>query len=115
VRGRLGGSHAAVRVSAVRRRPARVHRQRLRDDGGAADPRNRRPALAVDVGARSGGRAGATGGRLMTDTIAHDTVPPTLLEVALRHDRVPAAMLVIALLLVCWTWIMVMARDLSGR
>ena len=50
----------------------------------------------------------------MTDTIAHDTVPPTLLEVALRHDRVPAAILVIALPLVCWTWIIVMARDMYG-
>src|SRR5207244_560392 len=57
----LGGSHAAIHVPAVRRRPARVYRQRFRDDGGAADPRNRRPALAADVGARSGGRAGTTG------------------------------------------------------
>ena len=52
----LGRAHPALRVSAVWRRPARLHRQRLRDDGGAADPRDDRATLPAVVGAWSAGR-----------------------------------------------------------
>jgi predicted metal-binding membrane protein len=39
---------------------------------------------------------------------------PTLLETALRHDRTALAVLLIGIPLVCWWWIVVMARDMYG-
>ena len=50
----------------------------------------------------------------MVDTIARDDPPPTMLESALRYDRTPAVVLLIALSLVSWMWIVVMARDMYG-
>ena len=44
---RLGRAHPALRLSPVRRRPARLHRQRLRHDGGAADTGDGRATLPV--------------------------------------------------------------------
>jgi predicted metal-binding membrane protein len=45
---------------------------------------------------------------------AADQRPPTLLELALGHDRAPLFVLAILLPLVCWSWIVVMARDMYG-
>src|SRR5688572_9275962 len=39
---------------------------------------------------------------------------PTLLETALRHDRTALVILLIGIPLVCWWWIVVMARDMYG-
>jgi predicted metal-binding membrane protein len=39
---------------------------------------------------------------------------PTLLEAALRYHRTPAVVLMLLLPLVCWAWIVVMARDMYG-
>lgn len=50
----------------------------------------------------------------MPDTCVHDDPPPTVLEAALRSDRAPAVVLLIVLPLVCWMWIVVMARDMYG-
>jgi predicted metal-binding membrane protein len=50
----------------------------------------------------------------MVDTAARDDRPPTILESALRFDRAPAVVLLIVLPLVCWMWIVVMARDMYG-
>jgi predicted metal-binding membrane protein len=43
-----------------------------------------------------------------------DEQPPTRLERALGHDRAPLIVLLILLPLVCWSWIVVMARDMYG-
>jgi len=43
-----------------------------------------------------------------------DERPPTRLELALGHDRAPLIILLILLPLVCWSWIVVMARDMYG-
>src|SRR5262245_31146849 len=43
-----------------------------------------------------------------------DERPRTILESALRHDRTPAMVLLIALPLISWIWIVVMARDMYG-
>ena len=40
--------------------------------------------------------------------------PPTIVEAALRHDRAPAVVLLVLLPVVCWMWIVVMARDMYG-
>jgi predicted metal-binding membrane protein len=40
--------------------------------------------------------------------------PPTIVEHALRHDRAPAVVLLVLLPVVCWMWIVVMARDMYG-
>ena len=40
--------------------------------------------------------------------------PPTIVEQTLRHDRAAALVLLVLLPLVCWTWIVVMARDMYG-
>jgi predicted metal-binding membrane protein len=40
--------------------------------------------------------------------------PPTLLESALRYDRAPAVVLLVLLPAFCWSWIVVMARDMYG-
>src|SRR5215471_2041919 len=40
--------------------------------------------------------------------------PPTRLELLLGHERVSLVVLLILLPLVCWSWIVVMARDMSG-
>jgi predicted metal-binding membrane protein len=40
--------------------------------------------------------------------------PPTALELALQHHRGPLIVLLILLPIVCWTWIVVMARDMYG-
>src|SRR5687767_7573978 len=40
--------------------------------------------------------------------------PPTILESALRYDRAPAVALLIVLPVLCWIWIVVMARDMYG-
>jgi predicted metal-binding membrane protein len=50
----------------------------------------------------------------MVDTTAPDDRPPTILESALRYDRTPMMVLLIALPLVSWMWIVVMARDMYG-
>src|SRR5712671_2493629 len=50
----------------------------------------------------------------MVVTAARDDRPPTILESALRFDRAPAVVLLIVLPLVCWMWIVVMARDMYG-
>ena len=42
------------------------------------------------------------------------TGSPTTLEAALRHDRFPVAVLAILVPLVCWLWIIVLARDMYG-
>jgi predicted metal-binding membrane protein len=39
---------------------------------------------------------------------------PTIVEHALRYDRASAAVLLVLLPLVCWTWVVVMARDMYG-
>ena len=39
---------------------------------------------------------------------------PTLLESALRSERATLAVLVLAVPVVCWAWIVVMARDMYG-
>jgi predicted metal-binding membrane protein len=39
---------------------------------------------------------------------------PTRLEFALGHNRAPLIVLLILLPLVCWSWIVVMARDMYG-
>src|SRR5436190_9755602 len=38
----------------------------------------------------------------------------TWLHAALRHERTPLLVLLVALPLVCWSWIVVMARDMYG-
>ena len=43
-----------------------------------------------------------------------DERPPTRLELALGHDRAPLIVLLILFPLVCWSWIVVMARDMYG-
>src|SRR5918993_1175687 len=43
-----------------------------------------------------------------------DTRPPTRVERALGHQRTASIVLLILLPLVCWSWIAVMARDMSG-
>jgi predicted metal-binding membrane protein len=43
----------------------------------------------------------------------HDR-PPTLLEATLRSERVRLLVPLIVVLLVCWLWIVVMARDMYG-
>lgn len=40
--------------------------------------------------------------------------PPTRLERLLEHDRAAFAVLLILIPLVCWSWIVVMARDMYG-
>jgi predicted metal-binding membrane protein len=50
----------------------------------------------------------------MVDTTAPDDRLPTILESALRYDRTPTMVLLIALPLVSWMWIVVMARDMYG-
>ena len=40
--------------------------------------------------------------------------PPTIVESALRYDRTPTVLLLVLLPLVCWLWIVVMARDMYG-
>ena len=50
---------AAVRLLSLRRRPASVHRQRLRPDGGGPDPGRDRPALPPRAGARAAPAAAA--------------------------------------------------------
>jgi predicted metal-binding membrane protein len=39
---------------------------------------------------------------------------PTWFPVALKHDRTPLVVLLILAPLVCWSWIVVLARDMSG-
>src|ERR1041384_6016443 len=43
-----------------------------------------------------------------------DRHPPTRLERALAHERSALIVLLILLPLVCWSWIVVMARDMYG-
>jgi len=43
-----------------------------------------------------------------------DERPPTRLELVLGHDRAPLIVVLILLPLVCWSWIVVMARDMYG-
>jgi predicted metal-binding membrane protein len=50
----------------------------------------------------------------MVDTTTPNDRPPTILESALRYDRTPTMVLLIALPLVSWMWIVVMARDMYG-
>ena len=45
---------------------------------------------------------------------AVDERPPTRLEIALGFRRAPLIILIILFPLVCWSWIVVMARDMSG-
>jgi predicted metal-binding membrane protein len=41
--------------------------------------------------------------------------PPTRLERLLEHDRAAYAVILILIPLACWSWIVVMARDMYGR
>jgi predicted metal-binding membrane protein len=50
----------------------------------------------------------------MFDTTDRNDRPPTFLESALRYDRASAVVLLVALPLVSWMWIAVMARDMYG-
>src|SRR5438034_605989 len=64
-------------------------------------------------------RAGRTTGTTHRSTGGvHNAVldehPPTRLERALGYERAPLIVLLILLPLVCWSWIVVMARDMSG-
>jgi predicted metal-binding membrane protein len=43
-----------------------------------------------------------------------DERPPTALELALQHHRGPFIVLLILFPVVCWAWIVVMARDMYG-
>ena len=43
-----------------------------------------------------------------------DSLAPTRIERALGHQRAAAVVLLIVLPLVCWAWIVVMARDMYG-
>ena len=43
-----------------------------------------------------------------------DEHPPTRLELVLGSDRTPLIVLLILVPLVCWSWIVVMARDMYG-
>jgi predicted metal-binding membrane protein len=43
-----------------------------------------------------------------------DERPPTALELALQNPRGPLIILLILFPLVCWTWIVVLARDMYG-
>jgi predicted metal-binding membrane protein len=45
---------------------------------------------------------------------AVDERPPTRLEIALGSSRAPLIILIILFPLLCWSWIVVMARDMSG-
>src|SRR6266581_4000700 len=45
---------------------------------------------------------------------AVDERPPTRLELALGHDRAPLIVLLILFPLICWAWVVVMARDMYG-
>jgi predicted metal-binding membrane protein len=45
---------------------------------------------------------------------AVDERPPTRLEIALGSGRAPLIILIILFPLLCWSWIVVMARDMSG-
>ena len=49
----------------------------------------------------------------MPDPIAAGQ-PPTRLERLLQHDRAALAVLLILIPLACWSWIVVMARDMYG-
>src|SRR5688572_27246374 len=40
--------------------------------------------------------------------------PPTIVEAALQFERAPAVVLLVLLPLICWMWIVVMARDMYG-
>ena len=40
--------------------------------------------------------------------------PPTIVEHALRHGRTPALVLLVLLPVLCWAWIVAMARDMYG-
>ena len=40
--------------------------------------------------------------------------PPTIVESALQSDRAPAVLLLVLLPLICWMWVVVMARDMYG-
>lgn len=64
-------------------------------------------------------RAGRTTGttRLSIGGVHNQTLdarPPTRIERALGHQRVASIVLLILLPLVCWSWIVVMARDMYG-
>jgi len=50
----------------------------------------------------------------MSDPVARDEHPPTILESALRYDRIPAVVLLVLVPLTSWIWIVVMARDMYG-
>src|SRR6188474_3096614 len=43
-----------------------------------------------------------------------DPRPPTRIERALGHQRAASSVLLVLLPLVCWSWIVVMARDMYG-
>ena len=44
----------------------------------------------------------------------HNDRTPTVLESALRSDRMPAVVLLVVLPLICWLWIVIIARDMYG-
>jgi predicted metal-binding membrane protein len=50
----------------------------------------------------------------MPGSVAPGERPLTILEHALRHDRASLAVLVVLLPVLCWLWIVVMARDMYG-
>ena len=50
----------------------------------------------------------------MADGIPKAERPATLLEAALESQRMPVAVLLVVLPVVCWAWIVAMARDMYG-
>jgi len=50
----------------------------------------------------------------MAGTTTDDNRPPTFLESGLRSARAPVVLPLAVVLLVCWLWIVVMARDMYG-
>jgi predicted metal-binding membrane protein len=50
----------------------------------------------------------------LTTSATRTDTPATLVEVALRHHRWALLVLLVAIPIVCWAWIVVMARDMYG-
>ena len=51
---------------------------------------------------------------MVADAVSNLERPPTILESALRSERTALAIVLIALPLVCWIWIVALARDMYG-
>jgi predicted metal-binding membrane protein len=75
-----------------------------------------RPAASVKTSPAAGLRRLPTSHNdpSMASATGPNEPPPTILESALRYDRAPAVALLIVLPVLCWIWIVVMARDMYG-